>query len=380
MRYRPFGTTGWDVSALGLGTMRLPAASRIEKMAAVEMIRNAIDYGVNFIDFGDPRFEQPFALVSEALDNGYREKVKIALGLPLASPRDLDRYMKERLRLLRTDRIDFCFLSGLDRVTWPRAQELDLPAYLDEMRSDGRIDGTGFAFHDHFLFLRGIVEGYDKWTFCRFRCSYVDIDHHPGTAGLTYAREKGLAVVITEALLSGRLVNNPPESVVDVCTQAPSRRSLAEWGLAWVLNQPQTATVVSNMSSGEQVKENVAIADRMYPDSLGVRELLFISRLRDCYRARKPVPCTTCRACMPCPAGIDAPRVFELYNEAIMYADRDTPARLYALEGHSCDCCTECGACAKACGRKIAIPEWLKKADAVLITKSRRKPAGENGR
>jgi len=369
MRYRRFGTTDWEISALGFGTMRLPATSRIAKTAAIEMMRYAVDSGVNYIDLRYPRFEQRLALVREALDNGYREKVRIALGLPIAPPRDLDHCLRTSLRKLGTERIDHCFLADLDRVTWPRVQELNLLNYLDKVISDERVGKVGFAFHDHFLFLRAIVEGYGRWTFCRFRYSYMDMDHHPGRVGLTYAREKGLAVVITEGLLSGRLVHNPPESIIEACAHAPSQRSLAEWGLLWVLNHPEPATVVSNMSIMDQLKENLLTVDKARPDTLAVRELLFVSRLSDCYRAKKPIACTTCRACMPCPVGIDVPRIFELYNEAIMYDDRDIPAALYALEGHSFDSCIECGTCAKACGRKIAIPEWLKKADAMLNAK-----------
>jgi uncharacterized protein len=366
MRFRPFGTTGWEVSALGLGTALLPSTSGGYRMRAVEMIRNAIDCGINYIDLGDPQYKEPLLLVREALDNGYREKVRIALGLPVASPTDIDRFLKERLEGLGTGKVDFCFLSGLDRITWPRAQELNLLNYLDKVRADGLVNHAGFAFHDHFQYLRAVVEGYDDWTFCRFRYSYMDVNHHPGTMGLKYAQEKRLAVVIAEALLSGRLVNNPPESVIELCTHAPSQRTLASLGLSWVLNHPEVATVVSNMSNLEQVMENVAVADEVHPDSLTVRELLLVSRLRDCYLAKKAIPCPTCRPCMPCPVGIDAPRILELYNEAVMYGDREIPGELYRLEGHSIDDCTECGACAKRCGRKIRIPERLKDADVLL--------------
>ncbi len=65
MKYRKMGSLGWDVSALGFGAMRLPVdevkdekkgekKSSIKEDEAIEMIRYAIDNGVNYIDTAYP--------------------------------------------------------------------------------------------------------------------------------------------------------------------------------------------------------------------------------------------------------------------------------------------------------------------------------------
>jgi predicted aldo/keto reductase-like oxidoreductase len=46
MRYRPFGKTGWDVSALSFGCMRLKDDPELNK----ELISKAIDLGVNYFE------------------------------------------------------------------------------------------------------------------------------------------------------------------------------------------------------------------------------------------------------------------------------------------------------------------------------------------
>ena len=232
--------------------------------------------------------------------------------------------------------------------------------------ADGRIDKLGFSFHDDFQVLRGILESYDNWALGQFQYSYMDIKHHPGVSGLKYAAGKGLAVVVTEPLRGGRLTREPPESVAGIWAGALPKRTLAEWGLRWVWNHPEVATVVSDMSTMEQVAENLAFADSAEADSLSVPEQVIISQVRDAYRKLRPVPCTACRGCIPCPQGIDVPRIFELYNDAIMYNDSETARYIYGIEQHCIDDCNECGICANACGRQIAIPDWLKKAYKLL--------------
>ncbi|MGD9117272.1 MAG: 4Fe-4S dicluster domain-containing protein [Dehalococcoidia bacterium] len=86
---------------------------------------------------------------------------------------------------------------------------------------------------------------------------------------------------------------------------------------------------------------------------------MLIGRVRDAYRQLRPIPCTACRGCMPCPQGIDVPRLFELYNDAVIYGDMETARAIYRREGHNIADCTQCGVC--VCGREIPILEWLEK-------------------
>jgi predicted aldo/keto reductase-like oxidoreductase len=100
-----------------------------------------------------------------------------------------------------------------------------------------------------------------------------------------------------------------------------------------------------------------------------VPEELVISRVKDAYRTLRPIPCTACRGCMPCPQDIDAPRIFEIYNDAIMYNDTAAAREIFRLEKHILDNCNECKICEKRCGMRIPLIEWLKKARAMLAAK-----------
>jgi hypothetical protein len=121
----------------------------------------------------------------------------------------------------------------------------------------------------------------------------------------------------------------------------------------------------------EHIVENIATADFSRPDRLSAEDLGLIKQVRDAYCRLIPVPCTGCGYCTPCLNGVQIPVIFELYNDAIMYDDTAAPRFFYRgkariREDGRADRCLECGDCVKACPQNIPIPEWLKKAHALL--------------
>lgn len=377
MKYRRFGKLDWEVSILGFGMNRLSLVeedpTQINEAESIGMIRYAIDHGVNYLDLGFPyhmgRFKSLANMVSQVLQEGYREKVKIAVTLPfpfLKSPQDFDRFLNEQIQELKIERIDFFLLGRLNRDSWPKLQEWNLLHLTEKAMIEGRIDKLGFSFHDHYQILKSIVEAYDHWAFCQFQYSYMDVDHDPGTSGIKYAADKGLGVVITEPLRGGRLVKNLPEPVAELWKSSPKKWSLAKWGLRWIWNHPEISVVLSDMNAMREVVENITIAEEAEPEGLTIQELVLLSKVRDAYRKLRPIPCPSCRACMPCPQEMDVPRIFEIYNDAFIYNDIKMAQSIYRDEQHHADHCTECGRCERACAKKLPIIDWLKKAKSLL--------------
>jgi len=379
MKYRKFGKLDWKGSALGFGAMRLPLTDRneanVDEHESIKMIRYAIDHGVNYIDtaynYHQGRGE---SILGRALQDGYREKVKIATKLParlIESPRDYDRILNEQLERMQTDKIDFYLLHGLNKVFWTKLRDLEVLRWAEGAMGDGRIDYLGFSFHDDFDVFKEIVDAYDNWTLCQIQYNYMDVDYQAGIRGLKYAADKELAVVIMEPLRGGILSKEPPEQVARLWASAPRKRTPAEWGLLWVWNHPEISVVLSGMSAMEHVVENIAVADRSRPGILTADELALIDRMREAYRGLSPVPCTGCGYCMPCPEGVEIPRIFELYNEAFMYDEPRVSRFRYRgpnglKEEQRADRCIECGECVEACPQKIAIPECLQKVHELL--------------
>jgi hypothetical protein len=379
MKYRNFGKLDWKASALGFGCMRFPTTDgqrlspNIIEDEAIRMIHRAIDKGVNYLDTAYPYHDgRSEIVVGKALQGGYREKVKLATKLPVwmvESPVDFDRLLNEQLQKLQTDHIDFYLLHALSKKRW---QDIVLKHKLLEKAAaalaDGRIHHLGFSFHDDYEAFEEIVNGSDLWSFCQIQYNYMDTENQAGTRGLKLAASKGLAVVIMEPLLGGRLVD-PPEDIREVIEAFPVRRSPAEWALDWLWNQPEVSVVLSGMSSMEQVDENLWFADVSRIGSFGEAEHKLIAQVKDAYQARTVIPCTKCGYCMPCPNGINIPGNFGFFNYAHLFDDV-TGARfkyqVFLTPEQRSVSCIDCGACEELCPQKIPISDWMPKVTALL--------------
>ena len=218
MEYRTLGKTGTRVSALGFGAMRLPDTGKtheVDERASIDMLRYAIDQGVNYVDtayvYHDGASE---VVVGKALQDGYRSKVYVATKSPVwmvKQTEDLDRFLNEQLARLQTDHIDFYLLHCLQQGSWRSMQELAATDWAERAQRDGRIGQIGFSFHDSFAVFQDIVDAYD-WDFCQIQYNIVNENVQAGTAGLKYAAAKGLGVVIMEPLFGGTLANPPAPS------------------------------------------------------------------------------------------------------------------------------------------------------------------------
>lgn len=378
MNYRPFGHLDFQVSALGFGGMRLPIlgadATKVNEPLAVDMIRYAVDQGVNYIDsayvYHGGNSERA---IGKALKDGYRQKVKVATKLPcwaVKQPSDFDRLLNEQLSRLQVEHIDFYLLHNLKATLWPKVRDLGVREWLDKAKADGRIGHTGFSFHDGFDMLKEIVESYGGWTVCQIQYNYVNETVQAGTKGLQYAASKGLAVAIMEPLLGGCLAN-PPEPIRAMFREARPDRTPAEWGLQWVWSKPEVSVVLSGMSAMAQVVENVASACRSAAGSLTDEELKVVGRAREQYEALSVIPCTRCRYCMPCPNGVDIPHNLQLYNDALVFAgnQRILNRNLYRglPETARARACKACAECEEKCPQHIKVSEWMPKVDKMFM-------------
>lgn len=383
MKYRKFGNLGWDVSALGLGAMRFPTLPGteppvVDEENAIALIRYAIDKGINYIDTAYMYLAgQSETILGKALQDGYRDKVKLVTKMPAFMPvietaADFDKILDEQLARLQTDKLDFYLLHGLNRNFWPKVRDLGVLEWAEKAMSAGRFDYFGFSFHDKLKVFKEIVDAYDNWGMVQVQYNFMDTEFQAGAEGVKYAADKGIGVVVMEPLRGGKLATRKqPAPVTAVWDSAETKRTPAEWALLWVLNQPEVTVALSGMASTEEIDENVASIDKSGPGMLTADELALVDRAAKAYEGLSPIPCTECNYCVPCQQGVAIPNVFKFYNEAFMYEDPVGTRDKYfgpngIIEKRRADKCTECGDCVVVCPQQIDVPDWMKKVQELF--------------
>jgi predicted aldo/keto reductase-like oxidoreductase len=378
MQFRKFGKLDWNASVLGFGCMRLPTVDgnphspNINEAEAMRMIRRAMEGGVNYFDTAYVYHEgNSEAVLGKAL-RGQRDLVKIATKCPvwmIQKESDFDRFLNEQLSRLRTDQIDFYLLHALNKASWSEiVLKHKLLARAEAAMGDGRIRHLGFSFHDNHESFPDIINGCDLWTFCQIQYNYMDTENQAGIKGLRLAAAHGLAVVIMEPLLGGRLARLP-SSIRQVIERAGVKRSPADWALQWLWDQPEVSVVLSGMSNMDQVEANLESASRARSHSFQAADLELIADLQQKYRERFANPCTKCNYCTPCPNGVNIPGVFEIYNEAFLHEDIPVARFKYQIfvpEPARASACVACHDCEDDCPQKIPISEWMPKVHALL--------------
>jgi len=372
MKYRKFGKLEWKPSALGFGAMRLPILdgdpAKINEPLAIEMIRYAIDHGVNYVDSAYMYHRgNSEIVVGKALRDGYRERVKLATKLPcqmVNTADDFDKFLGEQLKKLQTDKIDFYLLHGLRKTNWPKVRDLGVLKWAEKKLDEGTIGHLGFSFHDELPLFKEIVDIH-PWTFCQIHYNYMDSHYQAGVEGLHYAAKKGIGVVIMEPIAGGRLAINPPEAIKKLWREGHHRWKPAEWALQWVWHQPEVSLVLSGMSNMEQVVENVRSAGRSGIGSLTPEDHRLLEKVALKYREIGYVGCTGCGYCQPCPSGVAIPEIFGFFNEYYM-RDRDDSVKQRYNESikpeHAPKSCVRCGKCEELCPQHLPIRDLLKAA------------------
>lgn len=377
MHYRKFGTMDWQVSALGFGIMRMPLldneTGELDEEESIRIIREGIDRGINYIDTAYSYHKgKSEALVAKALQDGYREKVKIATKLPtwlIKKESDLDKYFYEQLEVLHCQSMDFYLLHALNEKNWKSLLHIGILDWIDDKKEKGLIKQIGFSFHDELPLFKKIIDSYDNWDFCQIQYNFIDRKYQAGEEGVNYAASKGLGIVVMEPLKGGHLAFKYPKTVKEVWDKASEPLGPIERAFAWLWDQEKVSVVLSGMSAWEHVVDNTEIAGRWNVNALKEADRKLYDEAANAYRALSPVPCTLCAVCKPCPYNVDITRCFELYNDAVMYGSQDQCREIYKVwfpkETHA-DKCTNCGICNPKCIQKINIPEELKKVEQFL--------------
>ena len=194
MKYRRNQKNGDDLSILGFGCMRLPAkAGIIDEKRAVKMIRDSIEKGVNYFDTAYfYHAGQSESFLGKALQDGYRQRVKIATKLPpymVKNSNNAKKIMLTQMDKLHTDYIDYYLLHMLtDKAMLDKMADLGVMEWLGELKAHGTVKNIGFSFHGSRLDFELIIKAY-PWDFCQIQYNYLDENNQASISGsISYAK------------------------------------------------------------------------------------------------------------------------------------------------------------------------------------------------
>jgi aryl-alcohol dehydrogenase-like predicted oxidoreductase len=148
MRYRQLGSTGEEVSLIGLGGHHI--GRQKDETESVKIIRTAIDRGITFLDNSWDYHDGGSEIrMGKALRDGYREKAFLMTKIDGRTRKAAAEQIDESLKRLRTDRIDLLQhhevirLEDPDRIFAPDgAMEAVVAA-----KKAGKIRYIGFTGH-----------------------------------------------------------------------------------------------------------------------------------------------------------------------------------------------------------------------------------------
>ena len=386
------------VSLLGYGCMRWPMIKDAEGKDIVdqekvnEMVDTAIAHGVNYFDCA-PVYLQGLCeeATARALARHPRESYYIATkcsnhrGSDWKYETGIQMY-KRSLNLFNTDHIDYYLLHNVNSADNLQKRFIDngLLDYFLKERESGHIRNLGYSFHGGRQGFDEVLSLHEKyhWDFIQIQLNYIDWDK--GTdcdASYMYEEisKRGIAVVIMEPLLGGRLSNIPAALAAQLKARRP-QDSIASWAFRFAGNWPGVLTVLSGMTYIEHLRDNLETYEHFEP--LDGQELALLADVAASIRDFPLVSCTGCQYCMPCPYGIDIPSIFKFYNAAINEGtyvksgeqkDYARARRRYlasydkSIESvRQADHCIGCNQCQPKCPQRIRIPNELRRIDTYI--------------
>jgi predicted aldo/keto reductase-like oxidoreductase len=283
---------------------------------------------------------------------------------------DFERIFSESLDRCKTDYFDFYLLHNLARESTRAAgnddyfvkfEQLGMYDMLKQKKAAGKIHRLGFSFHGTLKLFQKLIDKYE-WDFAQIQLNYIDWTATDAKSQYEILTARNIPVIIMEPLRGGALATLNEESA-RMLKQVQPDASLASWGIRYAASLPNVITVLSGMNSMEQLTDNIAATKEFQPVAEWEKELLY--KAAAVYNQSGAIACTGCGYCIPCPSGVDIPRIFSIYNHYRLVNYRIPFDNGYSTfdEREKASNCTQCGQCVEKCPQHRAIDEYMREID-----------------
>ena len=244
MRYRQFGRTGIRVSEVSLGGAYIGGADPDrERENAVEIVRRAVELGINYIDTA-PLYGRSEALFGYALEAA---KVRMHVATKVGfDPKDFDyrrdsvlRSLERSLKRLRIPKLFSAQIHQVSEAGWERIRERGGTLEgLREAQKRGLCEHIGITDRAIPLLARLAATG-------EFDSLLVFHDYHPcsrkaAEAVIPAAAASGMGIVVATVLAGGLFSDEPRRKAVLESLQDPTERANAEAIIGRLRDEPGT--------------------------------------------------------------------------------------------------------------------------------------------
>jgi len=347
---------------LGFGAMRLPETDgKVDKRAVAEMIKYAMDNGVNYFDTAWPYHAgMSERVMGEVLSQYPRESFYLADKYPghqIMADMDPSRIFEEQLRRCKVEYFDFYLLHNVYEKSIDTYLDPDLKVleYFREQKRLGRIKHLGFSTHarletiERFLDICG-----DDMEFCQIQLNYLDWTLQDAKAKYDMLTARGIPVWVMEPVRGGKLANFTDDRLTALRPDVTT----ASWGFRFLQGLSNVKVILSGMTTMEHVTDNIKTFTNEQPLTEEETALLF----EIAEGMKNAIPCTACRYCCDgCPMGLDIPTMMSICSD-IRFAPVVNSVMMlqFAPEDKRPSACIACGKCTKVCPQGIDIPAVMK--------------------
>ena len=359
-----------QLSALGLGTMRLPVVegnnAYIDMVKSAQLVDYAIKNGVNYFDtaWGYHSGNSETAM-GELLSNYPRESFYLATKFPGYDPQTIMRkeeVFETQLKKLKTDYFDFYLFHNLCDVNFDyymdEEKKYGLFEYLMQKKAEGKIRHLGFSVHANNDMTEKFLDKYGEYMeFCQIQLNWLDYSFQDAKGKLEMLKKRNIPVFVMEPVRGGRLVKLDQETEQRLRQIRPSA-SMPEWAFRYIQSFDEVCVTLSGMSNMAQLEENIKTFSEDKRTSNEENAVLY-SIAKD--MMKNTVPCTECRYCTEyCPMQLDIPDLLDHYNELTFARGGFSVKSLeFIPEDKRPDKCIGCKSCENVCPQKIKISEVL---------------------
>lgn len=369
-----------DVPHFGFGMMRLPLhdpddVTCIDIEQVCRMADVFLEHGFTYFDTAYP-YHKGYSerAVKEVLVNRYdRESFLLADKLPawsLHTEEDIERIFNEQLERTGAGYFDFYLLHSVEKQWYPVYEKYDCFGWALKKKEEGLIRHFGFSYHDDPELLDMILTAHPEVEFVQIQMNYLDWENPVVQAHANYdvCRKHGVYVNVMEPVKGGTLAALP-EKETEILRKVNPDGSTASWAIRFVLSHEGMLTVLSGMSSMDQMNDNMRTVSDFHPlndqENKAVHEV--VSSMLD----KPAIGCTACRYCVDgCPMRITIPELFRAMNSYTMYGDNNRARGYYkaAVSGDHARAsdCIQCGRCETSCPQHLPIRTLLEKVKDVF--------------